>query len=351
MSTARSSRRGCSAHGSSTCCYGSPDAFAGRGRLIPWLEAGRLPPLTTRVGSYLLDEDLVQNVRHHAWPSGERPFFLYVQPVAPHTPYLEHPLAFLKNQPELVEGNLDVLRQLYAAEIQYTDSQIARLLADLEREGLLDGAYVVITSDHGEEFGEHGGFEHGRGLYGEVVEVPLIIAGPGIEPGIRVSEAVELMDIGPTLLELTGWRDAGSPDLPFPVSFRGRSLARRLTADAPIDDQVVFCETGPNALTPEHLFLSATKGRYRIIRTLTKSGMQISEEAFDLSVDPNERVPLTAASVDESEELAALREALEDYQAHDRVTEVDEAPLEADKEPLHDPRQMDGLGYFDRGQE
>ena len=74
---------------------------------------------------------------------------------------------------------------------------------------------VVVTADHGEEFGEHGGLTHGRTLYDELLHVPLVVTAPGVVPG-AVDAPVSLLDIGPTVLELVG--------LLRPVAFEGRSL-------------------------------------------------------------------------------------------------------------------------------
>src|SRR5262249_22562701 len=91
------------------------------------------------------------------------------------------------------------------------------LFAELDRRGFLDNALVVIVSDHGEEFIEHGRTSHGRTLYEESVHVPFIVVGPGVAAGRRVAENVSLIDLAPTLLDLLG--------LPPEPRFEGRSLA------------------------------------------------------------------------------------------------------------------------------
>lgn len=88
----------------------------------------------------------------------------------------------------------------YDEEICFVDMQITRLLDTLEESGQLQDAIVILTSDHGEEMFEHGGFEHGHSLYQEILRVPLLIWAPSVRPG-RYSERVSLVDILPTLLE------------------------------------------------------------------------------------------------------------------------------------------------------
>ncbi|MEY2807536.1 MAG: hypothetical protein RIR65_1953 [Planctomycetota bacterium] len=111
-----------------------------------------------------------------------------------------------------------LLEDLYDAEVAWTDAQVGRLLDGLREAGLADGVVVALHSDHGEEFWEHGGYEHGHALVEEVLRVPLIVAAPGLAPA-RVPERVRSMDLGPTLLEL-----CGLPPLP---GAEGASLVRR----------------------------------------------------------------------------------------------------------------------------
>lgn len=94
---------------------------------------------------------------------------------------------------------------------------MGRLLTWLEEEGLYDDTVVVFTSDHGEEFWEHGGRMHGKTLFREVVRVPLIIRYPKRVPiALPVTQAVSLVDVAPTLLELA--------DIPAPYPMDGTSL-------------------------------------------------------------------------------------------------------------------------------
>ena len=96
------------------------------------------------------------------------------------------------------------------------DAEIRTLFDELEQLGFLDNALIVITADHGEEFGEHGRMGHGFTLFNGVMRIPLIIVAPGFPAGRVVEENVSLVDVAPTLLELLG--------LPAPPTFEGRSL-------------------------------------------------------------------------------------------------------------------------------
>ncbi|HEX9565209.1 MAG TPA: sulfatase [Gemmatimonadaceae bacterium] len=104
---------------------------------------------------------------------------------------------------------------LYDGAIAYLDSELQRLVTELRERGTLDNTIVVVTSDHGEQFGEHGLVDHGNSLYSQVLHVPLFILAPGLNPA-RISAPVSLRDLGATLLDLAGIGD----------SLPGTSLAR-----------------------------------------------------------------------------------------------------------------------------
>jgi arylsulfatase A-like enzyme len=97
------------------------------------------------------------------------------------------------------------IRSLYDGEIAFTDQAIGELLRGLEDRGLRKNTLIVLLSDHGEEFFEHGGFEHGHTVYQEQIHVPLIFALPGaIKEGRRIPRQVRLLDVTPTILDFLG---------------------------------------------------------------------------------------------------------------------------------------------------
>jgi arylsulfatase A-like enzyme len=177
---------------------------------------------------------------------GERPFFLLVHYFDPHAEYdpppawrarfaleqdrnstafrfgaREHVVNHRNGRMPLDAATLARARALYDGEVAYTDDEVGRLLDGLGVRGLGANTVVVFTADHGEEFGEHGSWEHGHTHYDELLHVPLVIRGPGIAPR-TVSDPVGLMDVAPTLCALAG--------VTPPPSFRGRDLAPLLRA-------------------------------------------------------------------------------------------------------------------------
>jgi arylsulfatase A-like enzyme len=174
------------------------------------------------------------------------------------------------------EADLRHLRALYDGEIRYTDDQIGRLLEHLEERGLDRGTLVLLTSDHGEEFLEHGAFEHQRTLYEEVIRVPLVVRAPGLAPR-RITQQTSVLDVAPTILD---W--AGLPPLP---EARGHSLLRDLPAE-----RLAFGETDHTNDGTRKLFLRAGAGDLKTILSLDPaSGEPAAEEWYDLSTDPSER--------------------------------------------------------------
>jgi arylsulfatase A-like enzyme len=111
--------------------------------------------------------------------------------------------------PEQLQGEVDA----YDGAIAYVDAEVSRLMSAIEAKGLTRQLLVIVTSDHGEEFFEHGSFGHGRHLYREVIQVPLIVWGPGrVAQGKRMSQPVSTAAIPATIMSLLG-ADAA----PFPI--------------------------------------------------------------------------------------------------------------------------------------
>ena len=95
------------------------------------------------------------------------------------------------------------IRELYRAEVRCADYILGEMVNILKSRGIFDEVIFIFTSDHGEEHWEHGGFEHGHSVHREVVGVPLIIHLPHKDDGMRIESQVRLMDIFPTILEIT----------------------------------------------------------------------------------------------------------------------------------------------------
>jgi arylsulfatase A-like enzyme len=155
----------------------------------------------------------------------DAPFFLWVHYMDVHYPYfarenvLLRPLSFkeyisgygiaymavcpTKALKKTVEKNLDLTKKLYLDGVSYVDGQIKEIVDLLKQKKIYDNSVLIITSDHGDEFLEHGSGSHQNKLYNELLKVPLLIKIPGKEPGKNES-AVSLVDLPPTICDLAG---------------------------------------------------------------------------------------------------------------------------------------------------
>ncbi len=154
---------------------------------------------------------------------GDEPFFLYLHYMDPHSPYVapepqyskyaagytgsltglhNEVVPFQKGEREPTAADVQHLRDLYDAEVEYWDLQFGRLMRHLVSSGIDDNTIVVVTGDHGEAFYEHGQFFHGN-LYQENLVVPLIVKVPG-QQGRRVDDYVAVIDLGATVADLAG---------------------------------------------------------------------------------------------------------------------------------------------------
>jgi arylsulfatase A-like enzyme len=157
---------------------------------------------------------------------------------------------------------------------------------------------VVVTSDHGEEFLEHGSWEHQKTLYEEVIRVPLVVAGPGVTPR-REAAQTSLLDVMPTVL---AW--AGVPASP---TQQGRSLL------TPVGDREAYGETDHTIDHTRKLFLRAGARRWKAILSLTPDGEPRRCEWYDLASDPGEsretEPPLAVADAVRGRAIQRWREA------------------------------------------
>jgi arylsulfatase A-like enzyme len=194
----------------------------------------------------------------------------------------------------------------YDREIRFVDDELRRLLEALEAEGRLGRTLLVLTSDHGEEFLEHGWIGHGATLHEEVLRVPLLLLGPGIPAGLRISQPVGLVDLAPTLLELLG-----APPLPAATGRSFASLLRegsgRRDDEAPALFSETWFEAGFGAEGPKPVpqpSYAVRKGSRKLVRL--RDGESFRYLYYDLAVDPAEQHDLYAADPSAADDLRAL---------------------------------------------
>jgi len=243
----------------------------------------------------------------------QEPFLLYLHYMDPHShfappathqnqfagPYDGHdfiaagdfnPIAEMlyNNGPEIEISDRDLqhLVDLYDDEILYFDGQLEQLVASLGEDNLLDRSLLVFTSDHGEEFLEHGHIGHCRGVWDTLTRVPLLMKFPSIDDGVRVDAAVQLVDVLPTLLDEFGFDDAGVP-------FEGTTLRPLFEGGKP---------TRMYAFTDQSKYRAADDGRWQFIL----DGVESKVTLYDLHADPLEKNDLFTASHPEGDRLGAI---------------------------------------------
>ncbi len=259
-------------------------------------------------------------------PPSARPFFAFLNYFDVHDPYLVPPgktPRFGRIPRSRAEANVlahwqDVVRAPVSPEalalardayddcIASLDRQLETLFRALDDRGLLDQTLVIITADHGEQFGEHKGFRHGVSLYEEEVHVPLLIVGPRVPAGRVVSDFVSLRDVPATVADLLGSNK--------PPRFPGRSL-------------VSAWETPGAALEPPFAALNSTieptgerpdahaspAGPLQALFAEGHSYIRHAdgvEELYNLAADPSQSHDLRS-SADSAAVLDRLRKALE----------------------------------------
>ncbi len=274
-------------------------------------------------------------------PQG-KPVFLYLHymdvhsPYAPSRPFFSEPPATIPGLGVVPDDELDILyRQkgldapgvvpriikLYDGEIRTVDAAIDQLLKELQRENWFDNTIVVITSDHGEEFREHGSIEHGKNLYPEVYEVPLIFLWPGRLPaGVRISAQVRSIDIAPTLFALTG--------LDVPKSLDGKPLLPMENDRLP--DEVAISAVGLNDCIPDLDYVAVVSREHLYVREKVNNVV----EFYDLRSDPGAQ-----QNLGDTDPKAAFYAELEAGTVSRKTTEQ----VELDEETRN---QLKSLGYL-----
>jgi arylsulfatase A-like enzyme len=162
----------------------------------------------------------------------------YVGPIKPQLSGVQ--LGLIKGgKLKINDNDKKYLEALHDAEISQSDAAFATFIADLKTMGIYDKSAVIVVSDHGDQFYEHGSVGHGDTVYQELVHVPLMIRAPGVFPAGRVVNAdVEAMDLYATLLDLAGLpataAAAGTSLVPLAHDEVGASPRAALTVDGQI---------------------------------------------------------------------------------------------------------------------
>jgi arylsulfatase A-like enzyme len=215
------------------------------------------------------------------------PFFLWLHYMDVHSPPNPKDLSVLQRlkalhlMRKITDGNPDIdqeeltqLVKLYEKEVHYIDAQIGDLTKQFAEIGISpDNTYLILLSDHGDQFMEHGELGHGR-LYDELLHVPLVIAGPNVPNNLRIAQQVSLIDVCPTVTDLCG--------LPKSRTFQGKSLLSSINGSNAKQNDYTISET----LLKDYSI--RTQDWKYILHTKTKT-----HELFNLAQDPSEKIELS----------------------------------------------------------
>lgn len=296
--------------------------------------------------------------------TGRRPFFLFLNYMDCHLPYRlrgadrhrfvepggreradavpQDPFGVMAGRTLMSEEELEDLQRLYDGCLRYLDRHVAAVAEELRERGRWDRTIFVVTSDHGESFGEHGLLDHQYGLYQELLEVPLVVRLPGGARGGSVDDRlVQLVDLPEVLAEAAtggGGADGGdgarSPGDAFGRVEREEAFAEYLV---------------PNVAAIRRRFPEADTSRFEVsMRSVrTEPGEKLvwrddgRRELYDLTEDPGETVDRAHVRPDR---VSALTDRIE--QRLGGWPEVDRAPAR-DDEGLEQVRErLEALGYL-----
>jgi arylsulfatase A-like enzyme len=277
----------------------------------------------------------------------DKDFFLFLHTYQVHTPYDAPPpyggmfldpdavwtrahtteifagkKAIFKELPDAQRRNLV---GLYDAEIRYTDETLLKpVVAKLKELGLYDDTMIIFTSDHGEEFFDHGSWDHGLQVYDEIIRVPLVIKFPKSRfQGKRVDSIVRSVDVMPTVLEQleieTGRLELDGQSLLSLLT--GKAKDRRFLADTRL---LGLGETGAPSQRDQPFRLATNEGQMKIILNRELDPREKSHfippapnrpaaELFDLDADPGEETELSSRNAELANRLA--RELRDRYAA------------------------------------
>ncbi|MCB9709376.1 MAG: sulfatase-like hydrolase/transferase [Myxococcales bacterium] len=267
------------------------------------------------------------------WLNGtpKQPWMMFVGYMDPHDPYFVHPYrgvgysraANQKPRPEEASR----LRTLYDGEIAYWDSEFGRLIARLKALGYYEQMTVIVTSDHGEEFGDHGGFWHGTTLYDEQLHVPLFVKLPNHEQGGSVvNHWVQSIDVMPTLLRQLG------QDVPKGVQggdlFRGTDL--------------IYAEESHEGNVLEAVRERRETGPYKLIHANPNNPRGLKPtEVYDVQTDPQEQHDLadTRPTL-----VAQIQKTLKEAAKAARHSAVGRTPVNLEQDDDAEER-LKALGY------
>lgn len=242
----------------------------------------------------------------------------------------------------LTRSNRRQIELLYDAEVIDLDAQVGRLERALDRHGLAGDTLVVLMSDHGEEFDEHGFLGHGDTLHQEALRIPMILRLPGRVPaGRRIASPVGLIDLGPTIAELAGierpFDDAPAQSLVTDIMGRANGLTRPVFSE--LEDTLGACVTrrAGKFKTCPYRGVAVREGRFAFIHRAVTGEVQLFDYATDRAEQRNVADRFTKRT-------AYFESLVSEFRANVEATKTLVVPHRVDSETQ---QNLKALGYVD----
>jgi len=197
-------------------------------------------------------------------------------------------------------GVIEILHSLYKTEMRFLDAQLGRLFEGLRARGLFEDALIIVLSDHGEEFLDHGWVRHGKHFYDEMIRVPLLIKPPTDNPREdRIKGLISTLDISPTILDYA--------DVPSPSYMSGRSLRNSVKNGISSRESAVSIAIPTRGTNPYRWACIRTSSMkymyYEGMRDSRHYAGSHSAELYNLSEDPDERTNIVSDKSNKAERL------------------------------------------------
>ncbi len=318
-------------------------------RFLPWLEAHKDAPFFA----------MIHAVDPHSDYEPRRPYdSLWAEPGAKKKhedwtekvkPFIES--GFMKNlglplRSELEKAGIDpeefvkIELDWYDGSIRGADVELGRVLEKLDELGIAEDTLVVFFTDHGEEFLDHGGSFHEENVYGELINVPLVLRWPGVLPeGRLVGETVQLLDLAPTIVDLAG--------LPIPERMQGQSL------------KPLLADSGPGRWRPRPAIsewrrrtdqlgtrivdaFSVIEGEWKLVRNVARPADVPEFELYHHKTDPLDQKNVASEHPEIVQRLTQQLEAWHKWALEKKLPTDGEAASEMSSEEL---QRLRSLGY------
>lgn len=304
------------------------------------------------------------------WTTLDAPFFAFIHYMEPHDPYRpptrflrqhlngqdarrvrtvnQDPLKFMGGIVPMGSEDFDYLNRLYDGEVSYTDYCIGQVVDGLRASGLLDRTVLIVTSDHGENLGDHGLMSHMFSVHESILRVPLIIRYPGGEHRGAVTELVQTLDLFPTVVALVsgGGGSTNGREAELAEQFQGGALPPFGPPHDVAISELIESQPPVHVLQKRYPRFDWTvyDRTLRALRTRTHKyvqGSDGSEHLYEVEADPGERKDLLVA---EPARAMDLRARLAAWQTSFKPAERGEPAPELEEDIR---RRLADLGYLE----